>query len=54
MPVAAPADKRFRRAHVSPAKPTTLRDAWPRLARLVIVCAGLAWGLYFGTTRVLW
>ena len=53
MPVAAPADKRFRRAHVSPAKPTTLRDAWPRLARLVIVCAGLVWGLYFGTTRVL-
>ena len=27
MPVAAPADKRFRRAHVSPARRVTLREA---------------------------
>jgi len=53
MPVAAPADKRFRRAHVSPAKRVTLRDAWPRLARLVVACALGVAAVYFVTERVL-
>ena len=53
MPVAAPADKRFRRAHVSPAKRVTLRDAWPRLVRLVVVCSLAIAAVYFVTERVL-
>jgi cell division protein FtsQ len=53
MPVAAPADKRFRRAHISPAKRMTLRDAWPKLARIVIVCVVLVFGGYLATDRVL-
>jgi cell division protein FtsQ len=53
MPVAAPADRRFRRAHVSPAKRMTLRDAWPKLARIVVVCAVLVFGVYVATDRVL-
>jgi cell division protein FtsQ len=53
MPVSAPADKRFRRAHVSPAKRMTWRDAWPTLARLVIACSVVVAGLYFATDRVL-
>ncbi len=53
MPVAAPADKRFRRAHVSPAKRVRLRDAWPRLVRLTVACAlGIA-AVYFVTDRVI-
>ncbi len=53
MPVAAPADKRFRRAHVSPAKRVTLRDAWPRLLRIVVVCALVIVAVYFLTDRAL-
>jgi cell division protein FtsQ len=53
MPVAAPADKRFRRAHVSPAKRTTWRDIWPRLARTVVICVVLVSCLYFATDRVM-
>lgn len=53
MPVAAPADKRFRRAHVSPARRVTLRDAWPRLARIVLGCVVLVSAVYFATDRVL-
>jgi cell division protein FtsQ len=53
MPVAAPADKRFRRAHVSPAKRVTLRGAWPTLVR-VAAAAVLAIGVvYVVTERVL-
>jgi cell division protein FtsQ len=52
-PIAAPADKRFRRAHVSPTKRMTLRDAWPKLARIVVACVVLVAGLYFATDRVL-
>lgn len=51
MPVAAPADKRFRRAHVSPAKRATLRESWPKLARLVVVGALLVFALYYVTER---
>ncbi|HTM04268.1 MAG TPA: FtsQ-type POTRA domain-containing protein [Vicinamibacterales bacterium] len=53
MPVAAPADKRFRRAHVSPTKRVTLRDAWPKLARLAAVCVVLAGVLYYVGGEVL-
>jgi cell division protein FtsQ len=53
MPVAAPADKRFRRAHVSPAKRVTLRDGWPRLARIVIGCALVMAAVYFAAGRAL-
>lgn len=53
MPVAAPADKRFRRAHVSPEKRVTLRDAWPRLVRLVVACVLGVAAVYFVTERVL-
>ena len=53
MPVSAPADKRFRRAHVSPARRVTLRDAWPKLARIVVACVVLVSGVYFATDRVL-
>jgi cell division protein FtsQ len=53
MPVSAPADKRFRRAHVSPAKRMTWRDAWPTLARIAFVCIVLVAGVYFATDRVL-
>jgi cell division protein FtsQ len=53
MPVAAPADKRFRRAHVSPAKRVTLRTAWPKLARIVGACVVLVIGIYVAADRVL-
>jgi cell division protein FtsQ len=53
MPVAAPADKRFRRAHVSPTKRVTLRDAWPKLVRIVVACVVLVVGVYLATDRVL-
>ena len=53
MPVSAPADKRFRRAHVSPAKRMTLRDAWPKAARIVVICVVLVIALYVATDRVL-
>jgi len=53
MPVAAPADKRFRRAHVSPARRVTLRDLWPRLVRIGVAGALVVAVLYFVTDRVL-
>jgi cell division septal protein FtsQ len=53
MPVSAPADKRFRRAHVSPAKRVTLREAWPKLLGVIVACCVLITGLYAATTRVL-
>jgi len=53
MPVAAPADKRFRRAHVSPAKRVTFRDIWPRLLRITVVCVLAAMAVYFVTDRAL-
>jgi cell division protein FtsQ len=53
MPVAAPADKRFRRAHVSPARKTTLRGGWRRLVRIAVVCALLVGVAYVLTVNVL-
>ena len=46
MPVSAPADRRFRRAHVTPARRARfLRLSWWKLARLAVL---LALGLYVG------
>ncbi|HEY6361213.1 MAG TPA: FtsQ-type POTRA domain-containing protein [Vicinamibacterales bacterium] len=45
MPVPAPADKRFRRVHVSPARRRSWRDVWPRRtlrAAVVLALAGYA------------
>jgi cell division protein FtsQ len=53
MPVPAPADKRFRRAHVTPTRRMTLRDLLPRLARIAAACVVLPAALYFATERVL-
>jgi len=52
-PVAAPSDKRFRRAHVSPTRRMTLRDAWLKLARVTLTCTVLLAAAYFATDRVL-
>jgi cell division protein FtsQ len=53
-PVAAPADKRFRRAHVRPAKKrgSSLRQAW-LAARIVVVFGVMAYGGWRGTSLVL-
>ena len=50
-PVAAPSDRRFRRAHVSPAPRLTWRAITPKLARIAIVCVVLLTGVYFGAAR---
>lgn len=46
MPVAAPADKRFRRAQVSPKGRRSWRPSWWTLGRLVVVGAVVAFGMY--------
>jgi cell division protein FtsQ len=43
MPVAAPTDKRFRRAHVSPAG---RRKPWAYVVRVVVIGAMVSYGLY--------
>ena len=53
MPVAAPADKRFRRAHVSPARRRSRRPSWWTLARLAVVCTVIAFGMYRAVDFVL-
>jgi cell division protein FtsQ len=47
MPVSAPADKRFRRAHVSPAHRASWRERARRLAIPIVVCTAAVYGLYF-------
>jgi cell division protein FtsQ len=42
MPVSAPADRRFRRAHVSPSRRRSWRHSWRKLARAVTVFATAA------------
>ena len=46
MPVAAPADKRFRRAHVSPARRHSWRPRWAAVARAVVFVALAGYGAY--------
>ena len=53
-PVPAPADKRFRRAHASPArKRPSLHLSWPRAARAAAVIALVSYGVYRATGLVL-
>ena len=48
MPVAAPADKRFRRSHVPPARKRGWRPSWRTLVRLVVLGSVLGYGGYRG------
>ena len=53
MPVSAPADKRFRRAHVHPARKRSWMPSWRRIASAVAVCAAMGYGLYRAADLVL-
>lgn len=54
MPVAAPADKRFRRAHVKPARRRGWRDlSWLAIARRAAVLVMVLYGGYRGAELVL-
>ena len=53
MPVAAPVDKRFRRAHVAPARKRRWRPSWRTVVRLVLVTVMLGYGGYRGVTLAL-
>jgi len=53
MPVAAPVDKRFRRAHVAPARKRRWRPSWRNVVRLVLVTVMLGYGGYRGVTLAL-
>jgi cell division protein FtsQ len=54
MAVAAPADKRFRRAHVSPARKRRWRDrSWLAMARIVALLAAVLYGAYRSADLVL-
>ena len=46
MPVSAPADRRFRRARVTPARKRSWRPSWWVLARIAVVSAVVAFGMY--------
>ena len=45
-PVAAPADKRFRRSRVSPARKRRWRPSWGTLARVAVACIVVGFALY--------
>lgn len=53
MPVAAPTDKRFRRAHVSPAGRRGWRRPWAYVLRVVVIGAMVSFGLYRAAGLVL-
>jgi cell division protein FtsQ len=53
MAVRAPADKRFRRAHVSPAKKRSWLPPWRRLVPALIVCGLVGYGVYRAAGLVL-
>jgi cell division protein FtsQ len=53
MPVAAPTDKRFRRAHVSPAGRRGWRRPWAYVVRVVVIGAMVSYGLYSAAGMVL-
>lgn len=46
MPIAAPSDKRFRRARVAPSRRRWWRMPWPRIVRLAGVLTVLSYGAY--------
>ncbi len=49
MRVSAPADKRFRRAHVHPARKRSWLPPWRRLVPVLMVCALVGYGMYRAT-----
>jgi cell division protein FtsQ len=54
MPVSAPADKRFRRAHVTPRKRSWLPAfSWPMAARLAVVMGLALYAFYWTAERAL-
>jgi cell division protein FtsQ len=53
MAVAAPADKRFRRAHVSPSKRRRFGVSWPRAAQTVLVAVFVGYAAYRGSALLL-
>jgi cell division septal protein FtsQ len=53
MPVAAPADKRFRRAHVKPKGRRSWRPSWWTLARIGAVALVVGFGMYRAVDLVL-
>jgi cell division protein FtsQ len=53
MPVAAPTDKRFRRAHVSPTGRRGWRRPWAYVVRVVVIGAMVSYGLYSAAGMVL-
>ena len=53
MKVTAPADRRLRRAQVSPTRRRPLRQRWARIARAITFCTVLSFGLYQAATLVL-
>jgi len=53
MPVSAPADKRFRRVHVSPTRRRTWRESWPAIVRAVASLAVVVLVLYRASTLAL-
>ena len=46
MRVAAPADKRFKRAQISPGRRRSWRPSWWTLARITAVCGVVGFGMY--------
>lgn len=53
MPVAAPTDKRFRRAHVSPTGRRGWRRPWAYVVRVVVIGVMVSYGLYRAAGLVL-
>lgn len=53
-PVAAPADKRFRRSHVAPSPRSRLLGvSWPRVAKMTAIVAVILYGVQYMGSRVL-
>jgi cell division protein FtsQ len=53
MPVSAPSDKRFRRAHVHPARRRSWRPSWRTLVPALLIAALVVYGLYRATDMLL-
>ena len=53
MPVAAPADKRFRRSQVNPARRKSWRPSWRTVGSALVVCALSGYALYRAVHLVL-
>jgi cell division septal protein FtsQ len=53
MRVSAPADKRFRRAHVHPARKRSWRPSWRKLVPAIVIGVGIGYGLFRAAELVL-